>query len=189
MSEEIINNVETEEAPEVSVQEEVLTEEQKKENEDAYNEALDRLNSYGLNWTFRSIRYVIDKENIGFAQLRSCVFMIGDRAVFDFLKAAIILIKAGLIGSKQFKENEEAGLIQRAYEIVEDWRETVGSVSSLQVMMIHVMEEKHFFMGMGEMKIFQHLSSKNLQRDLVTRVIGEDLNEKMSQAEAIAKSY
>lgn len=189
MAEEIVNIAKNEETEEVKVDETKLTEEQQKENEDAYDEALERLNSYGLNWTFRSIRYVIDKENIGFAQLRSCVYMLNGRGVFDFIKSVTVLLKAGLVGSKQFKETDTDALEDRAYEIIEDWRNNIGSISSLHIMIINQMETKHFFMGSTDMKILQHLSYKNLQKDLVTQIVGEDLNEKMSQAEAIAKSF
>lgn len=189
MSEEITNITENSEAERANGVEENYTPEQKKENEEAYNVALEHLNSYGLNWTFRSIRYIIDKENIGFAQLRSCVHMVGDRAVFDFLKSAIFIIKAGLIGSKQLKETDTQALEDKAYEIVEDWRENVGSISSLHIMLINVMERKNFFMGTADLKILQHLSLKNFEKSLVSQMIQEDVNEKIGQAEAIAKSY
>ena len=184
------NNIsEEEKAVEAVLDTESETAEQAKENEDAYDEALAKLNSYGLTWTFRSIRYVIDKENISFSQLRSCVYMQGDRGVFDFLKSTVTLIKAGLVGSKQLDDTLDKELTLKAYDIIEDWRMNIGSVSILHLLIINQMETKHFFMGSTDMKILRHLSSKNLQKDLAANIVSQDLQEKMAQAQALAKSF
>ena len=183
------NFSEEEKAVEAVLNTEKETEEQEKENENAYDQAMERLNSYGLNWTFRSIRYTIDRENVSFGQLRSCVYMQGDRGVYDILRSTITLIKAGLVGSRQLDENLDKELTLKAYEIVEDWRMNVGSVGILHICIISIMETRHFFMGSQEMKILKHLGSKRLQRDLVTNMIGQDIQEKMAQAQALAKSY
>lgn len=179
-----------EKAAEVMLDTKNETAEQQKENESAYDEALAKLNSYGLIWNFRSFRYIMDKENLAFAQLRSCVFMQGDRLVFDYLKACIEIIKAGLIGSKQIPENKPEELLDKAYEIAEDWRDSVGSLATLHIMLINRLEEKHFFMDtVTDIKILKHLSSKNLEKDLTIRAIGNDMREKMSQAQALSKSF
>lgn len=186
MAEEVNNIIEEENTSQVNSGDDILTDEQLKENEEAYEEALERLNSYGLSWTFRSIRYVIDREGIGFSQLRGCVYFKDNQAYFDFMRSVIALIKAGLVGSKQIQESDAKALEDRAYEIIEDWRENIGSLQSLHLMLINIMETRHFFMGMADMKIVQHLSYKNLQKDLARTIIGQDIREKMSQAKALA---
>lgn len=186
MSEEITNITENSEASEVITEDKIETEEQLKENEDAYNKALEHLNSYGLNWTFRSIRYVIDKEHIGFAQLRSCVYFEGNRGYFDYLRSVMSLIKAGLVGSKQVPDTDAKALEDRTYDIIEDWRNEVGSLPCLHLLLIHVMETRHFFMDMADMKIVKHLSYKNLQGDLAKTLIEQDIKDKINQAQALA---
>ena len=156
-----------------------------KVNEEAFNEANDKLNSYGLEWNFRSINYVLNKENISFGQLRSCVYLVNNSPVFDYIKSTLTLIKAGLIGSKQVKESEYKLLENKAYEIIEDWRSNIGFIGTLHILIIKVMEDKHFFMGDHEIKIVSHLNYKNSQVDLIKNMMAEDLEEKIRQAQAL----
>lgn len=154
--------------------------------EDTFNLAVKKLNSYGLEWTFRSINYVLNKENVSFGQLRSCVYMQDGQGVFDYIKSTMSLIKAGLVGSKQISESNEKALEDRAYEIIEDWRNTLGFIGTLHLLIIHTMEEKHFFMGTVDQAVLNHLSSKNSQTDLVKNLAMEDLEEKIRQAQALS---
>lgn len=154
--------------------------------EGTFNLAIKKLNSYGLEWTFRSINYVLNKENVSFGQLRSCVYMQDGQGVFDYIKSTMSLIKAGLVGSKQISESNEKALEDRAYEIIEDWRNTLGFIGTLHLLIIHTMEEKHFFMGTVDQAVLNHLSSKNSQTDLVKNLAMEDLEEKIRQAQALS---
>ena len=153
--------------------------------EDTYNKAMIRLRSYNLEWTFRSINYVLNKENVSFGQLRSCVYIQNGQGVFDYIKSTMILIKAGLVGSKQIPESNPQGLEDRAYDIIEDWRDTFGFIGTLHLLIIKTMEEKHFFMGTADQAVLNHLSSKNLQTDLIKNLVMEDLEEKVRQAQAL----
>ena len=49
-----------------NLNENVMTQEQIDEEEKALQEAMEKFNSYRLNWTFRSIEYAINKENVSF---------------------------------------------------------------------------------------------------------------------------
>ena len=175
MSEEIINNVENTE-----------TQKQNNEDEKVLKEALAKLNSYGLEWTFRSIEYVINKENLSFGQLRSCVYMRDGSTVFDHVKSTILLVKAGLVGSKQIEETKAKELEDRAFEIIEDWRSTFGYIGTLHILIINQMESKHFFMGARDQAVITQLGSKNLQKDLARNLMREDLEEKIKQARALS---
>ena len=165
----------------------VISEADKKAiEEDTFNLAVKKLNSYGLEWTFRSINYVLNKENVSFGQLRSCVYMQDGQGVFNYIKSTMSLIKAGLVGSKQIPESNEKALENRAYEIIEDWRNTFGFIGTLHLLIIHTMEEKHFFMGTVDQAVLNHLSYKNSQIDLVKNLAMEDLEEKIRQAQALS---
>lgn len=165
----------------------VISEADKKAiEEDTFNLAVKKLNSYGLEWTFRSINYVLNKENVSFGQLRSCVYMQDGQGVFNYIKSTMSLIKAGLVGSKQIPESNEKALENRAYEIIEDWRNTLGFIGTLHLLIIHTMEEKHFFMGTVDQAVLNHLSSKKSQTDLVKNLAMEDLEEKIRQAQALS---
>jgi hypothetical protein len=174
-------NEETKEVEETQDVEEI-----KKLNESTFNIAMEKLNSYGLNWTFRSINYVLNTCNVSFGQLRSCIYIKDGQGYFDYIKSTMYLIQAGLVGSGQFKENEAKKIEDRAYEIIEDWRETFGFIGTLHLLLIHEMETKHFFMGTADQAVMNHLSSKNLQNDLVRNLHLEDLEEKVKQAQALS---
>lgn len=150
-----------------------------------YNSAKYLLDSYGLSWTFRSIKYVLDAENTSFGQLRSCVYKVDGEFVFDYIKSTLILIKAGLVGSKQIHESKIEELNNRAYDILEDWRSKVGFIGLLHILIIDVMESKHFFIGDPEMGVIQHITSKGLQRDLGLNILREDMEERIRQLQAL----
>lgn len=155
------------------------------ENEKDYTMYLERLRSYGLVWTLRSVEYVLYKENISFSQLRSCVYKLGDEKVFNILKSTLVLIKAGLIGAKKLTEFDDNVLEDRAYEIVEDWRSNIGFIGLLHLLMIREMELKHFFIDNRDVRVLQHSASKKLQPDLVKNLLASDLEERIRQAQAL----
>lgn len=158
--------------------------EDNKLNEDEYIKALDILNSFNLNWNYRSIRYVINNLNIGLGQLRSCVYVKNGCPMFDYIESTINLIKAGLIGSKQYKETQTDEIENRAFEIIDEWANNGLFIGTLHLMIINQMETKHFFMGMQDLRVINHLSSKNLQTDLLMNLVKEDVDEKLKQTQA-----
>ena len=155
-------------------------------NENTFNLAMEKLGSYGLEWTFRSIKYILNTCKVSFGQLRSCVYIKDGQGYFDYITSTIYLIKAGLIGSKQFKETDADSIENKAYEIIEDWRNNFGFIGTLHLLIIHEMETKHFFMGTADQAVMNHLSLKKLQTDLVQNLQMEDLEEKIKQAQALS---
>lgn len=155
-------------------------------NESTFNLALEKLSSYRLKWTFRSINYILNTCNVSFGQLRSCVYIKDGQGYFDYIKSCMYLIKAGLIGSEQFKETDTDSIENRTYDIIEDWRDSFGFIGTLHLLIIHEMETKHFFMGTADQAVMNHLSLKNLQTDLVQNLRLEDLEEKIKQAQALS---
>lgn len=153
-------------------------------NEREYVKALEVLSSYKLKWTLRSVDYVVNTQNISLGQLRSAVYVVDGYPVFNFVRATIDLIKAGLIGSKQYKETDDEDMIERAYEIMEDWMDNGWFIGTLHLLIINQMETKHFFMGMRDLVVTSHLSSKNLQTDLVSNLINADIEDKVKQTQA-----
>lgn len=167
-----------------SVNNEAMLAEEEKLNESEYLKALDLLNSYQLNWNFRSIRYIINTLNISLGQLRSCVYVKNGYPVFDYLESTINLIKAGLIGNKQYTELSDKDIENRAYEIIEEWAEHGWFIGTLHLMIINQMETKHFFMDTQDLRVINHINSKNLQTDLVTNLIKSDIEERLKQSQA-----
>lgn len=156
------------------------------ENEELFNRYIEKVESYKLDWNFRAIEYILNKENTSFGQLRSCVYIKNGEAYFDYIKSTILIIKAGLVGSKQYKPTDTEELENRAYEIAEEWRAEFTSLSILHLLLIHILEVKHFFMDTAGVQIIQHLSSRNLQKDICLNILREDLEERTRQAQAIA---
>lgn len=170
---------------EVKKQVENYTDDEVKERESIYDLAMELVKSYGLDWTFRSINHVVNREEITFNQLRGCVFKRGEEIVFDCLRATLYLIEAGLVGSKQIAESNKEALEEKAYEIVEDWREKFGFVGTLHILLINVMEKKHFFMGGQDLRVLEFMSYKNMQADLAKANLAMDIEMKLNQSRAV----
>lgn len=169
------------------IENQVENEDINKTSEELFNLGLKKLESYNLEWTFRSIRYILNKENTSFGQLRSCVYIQDGQGVFDYIRSVLLLIKAGLVGSKQFSE-ADSKLEDKAYDIMEDWRENFGSISSLHLLIIYIMEQKHFFIGNQDQTVMTVLSSRNLETDLISNIKMEDLEEKIKQLQALSET-
>lgn len=167
-----------------NVNDEAILDEEQKLNESEYFKALEVLNSYRLNWNFRSIKYILNTLNISMGQLRSCVYVKNGYPVFDYLESTVNLIKAGLIGSKQFSESDVEKLEDRAYEIIEEWADHGWFIGTLHLMIINQMETKHFFMDTQDLRVINHLNSKNLQSDLAINLIKSDIEERLKQNQA-----
>lgn len=158
-------------------------------NEIEYNNMVNKINELGLEWTHRSVEYIVYKRGITFNQLRSCQFKYGDNnneVGYNLYKACNYIIQAGLVGSKQVKETDLALLDIKAQEIIENWREEVGFIGILHIILINIMEKKHFFMDTRGIKVLQYMSSKNLQDDLVNNLMINDLQMKMQQSQAVS---
>ena len=167
----------------------VETVDDEQENEKEYNDVVNKINSYNLNWTHRSIEYIVNKRNITFNQLRSCQFKYGknnDQVGYNVYKACSLIIQAGLVGSKQVKETDLALLEEKAADIIDEWREEVGYIGILHIILINIMEKKHFFMDTRGIKVLKYMSSKNLQEDLVNMEMVNDLQMKIQQSQAVS---
>ena len=173
------------ETPEVPVVEEPSAE-YIKEREDLYNEAMEVLRKLGLKWTFRSIEYLVNREDITLNQLRSCVFRnIKGEIKYDIEKAVKYIITAGLIDPKTITPESFEEKMESAIDMMDEWREGYGFVGTMQILLINIMEKKHFFMDTPGVKILEYLASKNLQKDLVMNAIAVDTQTKISQSQAM----
>lgn len=167
-------------------QESTYTDEEINDNQQAYDKAIEMLAGLGLEWTFRSIQYIVEKRGVTFNQLRSCLFKVGEKDYqYDLAKATRLIVEAGLVGSKQDAGTNLAVLENKAWDILEKWREDFGFIGIMHILTINTMESKHFFIGQDEMKVVQHLHYKNLQKDLAQNLVAQDLSMKMNQAQAL----
>lgn len=181
-----MDNMENKEIQQVDAVEPEISEDELKEREQLFNTAIERINGLGLNWTFRSIEFIVNREGITFNQLRSCVFRNKDNEVkYDVEQAAKYLIAAGLVNPRTCTPDDYKACIEKAYDIMENWREEFGFIGILQILLINVMEKKHFFMGTQDVKILEHLASKNLQKDIVMNSIAVDMQTKIAQSQAM----
>lgn len=156
------------------------------ENKELFDKAVARLNSYGLNWTFRSIEYIVNRENLTLNQLRSCIFEGTDGKVrYDLEKATRYIIACGLVNSKTVTKEDFDACIDKAYDIMDDWVSEIGFIGTLQILMINTMEKKHFFMGTQDIKVLNHLVSVNCQKDMVMNQVGIDMQMKVAQSQAM----
>lgn len=183
---EDIKTTNTEEVENTQELENQYTEEEIKAREELVNLAMELVNSYGLDWTMRSIDYIVNREGITFNQLRGCIFKNKSGEVaYDYNKATRLIIQAGLVGSKQIPQNDTKALEEKAYDIIEDWRDKFGYIGTLQILLINVMEKKHFFMGTQDLRVLELLSYQNLQPDLVKTQLALDMETKLNQSRAL----
>lgn len=151
-----------------------------------YKEASDWVDNLGLDFTFRSIDWVLRRKKTSFAQLRSCVYIVDGEAYFDYVQSVSLIVQAGLIGSKQVKAEDMEALEDKAYEIIDDFRTSIGFIGLLHIILINILEGLHFFIGKTDVQMIEHLSYKNLQKELAVNMLREDLEEKMRQAQALS---
>lgn len=156
------------------------------QSEEFYNQAENLFNTFNLEFTYKSLRYILNKENISLGQLRSCVYINKDtnQAYFDYIQSTLILIKAGLVGASSEQNPDIKKLEDKAYELLDTWRVNFGSVISLHLMIIKCLEDNHFFIQEPDLKVMSHLSYKSLQKDIISNILKEDLEQKMRQVQA-----
>lgn len=148
----------------------------KNTTDNAFEKAERVVQHLNLQYNFRCVKYLLDVENIGIGQLRTAQFFNGKDYYLDFNRSAYLLVKAGLIGSKQFT-TESATLEDRIYEILDNWQELFGSLLSLHILLIKQLDERHFFI--------ESAAVENLQKSLMnsTPFISDLLKKLTAQTE------
>ncbi len=164
-----------------------LSEDELKEREKLYNSAIKWITDLGLNWTFRSVRYLVDRESISLNQLRSCIFRNDDNSVrYDLELATQYIITSGLINKNTITNEDYKSCKEKALDIMEKWRSEFGFIGILHILLIDIMQRKHhFFMEEKGVKILEYLASKNLQKELVANTMAIDMKTKIAQSQAI----
>lgn len=164
-----------------------LTEEEKNRQRLIYESAVERIKALNLYWSFRSIDYLVNTENISINQLRGCYFKNKDGEVrANVEKAIIYILKAGMIKADTITPEVYKALDNIAFDILENWRKEVGNVSVMHILLIDKMEKEHFFsLGRQELDILEYLISENLQKDLVMKTIATNQQTKLAQLQAI----
>lgn len=121
------------------------------------------LKSWDLHFSFKGWDMCVNRENVSLAQLRAAKFEGKDDTITNVELAVKILLKCGLIVN--FNGNNEA-LENRVLECMEEWRREVGSVDILHMILIRIMEEKHFFMAGQDMVILMSLAEDKMDKAL-----------------------
>lgn len=151
-----------------------------------YKDGVDFVDKLGLEFTFRSIDWVLKNKHTSFSQLRSCVYINNGQAYFDYVESTLTLIECGLIGGKIVDKNNIEVLEDKAYDILESFKNEIGFIGLLHIILINKLEDLHFFITKTDVNVLEHLSYKNLQRELAVNLLREDLEEKTRQAQALS---
>ena len=119
----------------------------------------------GLNFTYRGVKYIVDRYGISFGQLRAAQFFNGEKPYYCPEEAAQYLIEAALVSSKKFTACDTASIDEETDKIISDWMRHCGSLSILYVILIKQLEERHFFMSAAEMEMIANTTqlSNSLQ--------------------------
>lgn len=150
---------------------------------EAYNKAVDIVNSLGLNWTFRSIELLTYNKKVTLNQLRACLFEVDGKPQYNVELACRYLIIAGLINKDNQNKIDE--LEDKAYDILDSWREKVGFIGVLHIIIINIMENKHFFMGETDMSLLSAIGSQKIQPETYSRLIAVDAETRLNQIKAL----
>lgn len=148
-----------------------------------YEKAEKLLDSFNLKWSFRSIELIVNEFKISLNQLRGCLFEVSGKAKYDIELATKILIMAGLINKDKNADMQK--LEDKAYDIMDEWRENVGAVSLLHLFIINVMEKKHFFMGETEGGLMSQIVKRNVQPEIYSKLMGVEAETRMNQMKAM----
>ena len=155
------------------------------ENEEQYSKeyykakhACDKL---GLNYTFNSIKFVIDTYDIAFVQLQTAQFWNYDeqRIQCDYIKATIILVQAGLVGSG-YKYNTVDDLDIKASEIITNWLKKYP-IELLFILLNEIVEDRNFFMTSSQLQTM----SVSINKKTVKAVAEQKLTSKILYVELI----
>lgn len=191
---EVMNNlkndssVETLDNENINTQEHQINNENQSNNEEVelFNSVKNFINGLNLVWNYRSINTIVRDECVSFNQLRSCVFLNNKKEpYYDLYKAVALLLKSGLIGGNATHKKDK-NLDDLVDNIIEQYMEDFGFIGLLHLIIINILEDKHFFMGKREMQVFEYMSKNNLSKDLADQNILKEFQEKIQQSQAMS---
>lgn len=123
------------------------TEEYIKELKEGLSQLADEiLKTWKLKWSFKALDFIVNTERVSLTQCAQAFFV--DRlnreaAEMDVERAVKILLMAGIYGSDSNIEYNE--LEDKAYKYIEIWREKMGSLDLLHLVLVERLRDEHFF--------------------------------------------
>ena len=104
------------------------------------------IDSWGLQYNFGSIHYILDFEGVSLEQCATCLFEGDNEDNIDVQKniekAVRILLIAGHVKFGDFNYDEENKL---ALERMDAWRKRFGNIALLQMTLISILKHRDFF--------------------------------------------
>ena len=152
--------------------------------EQTLEQARDYIKSLHLNWTLRSVEYVVNREGYTLNQLRSAAFIVNNQPQYDIERSARILIAAGLINASTVSPDDYTNIKNKAVDICEEWRKNFGYIGVLQLLIVETMAEQHFFTNSRDAQLLTELAKTSTQTDVVQIMMAEVLKSAASQDEA-----
>lgn len=134
----------------------------------------------GLNWAYRSFDALTSTLGVSRGQLRMCAFQTpAGTTITDVARATRLLIAAGWVKTAQDDIN---ALAEKAYDVLEQFRELYGSEVVLHSMLVQQLTDKHFFMNDGDInkigKVGEVFPSVT---DLATAQVAREMQEMIQQ--------
>ena len=123
------------------------TEEYLKELKDGLSQLADEIiKTWKLKWSFKALDFIVNTERVSLTQCAQAFFIDNlskEAAQMDVERAVKILLMAGIYGSNSNIEYKE--LEDKAYEYIEIWRQKLGSVDLLHLILVERLRDEHFF--------------------------------------------
>lgn len=158
-----------------------VTAEDEEQYSKEYYKAKHACDKLGLNYNFNSIKFVMDTYDIAFVQLQTASFWNYDeqRITCDYIKATLILVQAGLVGSG-YKYNTVEELESKACEIITNWLKKYP-IELLFILLNEIVEDRNFFMTSSQLQVM----SMAINKETVKAVAEQMLNMKIHYVELI----
>lgn len=135
----------------------------------------DFIKDLGLHYSFRSLDFLSKDCGITTNQLRSCVFIDENGNMMSSVEESVkYLLMAGLVGADKSLRFDRKTLEDKVFNIMDEWAEKFGWIGVLHILLIDIMQKKHFFMGGQEDMILSKLAEEQTQIALIQMHVQAD---------------
>ncbi len=148
--------------------------------------AHDFIENLGLHYSFRSVEFLTKDCGVTTNQLRSCVFLDENGNVISSVEQSVkYLLMAGSVGANDSLRFNRKALEDKVFNIMDEWADKFGWIGVLHVLLIDIMQKKHFFMRGQEDVILSKLAEEQTQMALIQMHVQADVMTRMAEEQCL----
>jgi hypothetical protein len=146
----------------------------------------DFIKNLGLHYSFRSVEFLTKDCGVTTNQLRSCIFLDENgNAISSVEESVKYLLMSGLVGANSSLRFDRKTLEDKVFNIMDEWADKFGWIGVLHVLLIDIMQKKHFFMGGQEDLILSKLAEEQTQMALIQMHVQADVMTRMAEEQCL----